>query len=513
MANEKKVNNQHLKTEKKKKPLPKGEVSSIEVSGKNALTNLGNQELFTDDILNEIGGDITTYKKLLQDTEVKTGLEQRKNAVIACEWAVYPAGDSAEDKKAAEALELEIKALKFDSICRKMLAGVFYGYAVAEVLWGWEDGYVTIADIKVRKQERFRIDYAGKLYLQNGFEKQPMPERKFWTFVTGADDDDTPMGQGLAYWLYWPVWFKKNGVRFWAVYLEKYAKPTARAKHPNTADDKTKDAALAAAEELGLADAVAHSADFEVDLVEAARASNNNYEKFIEYWDGCIDKLILGQEGTTNIGPYVGTAETHSKTMRDYQKADSNLLCESLNDTIIKWWAEANFPNANPPQIYKIVPNQEATQNMLNQDKMMHDMGYRVREDEIAQRYGDIYEKIPANELKTGLGSLLSSTTASGTNNFADVNPIEFMAKQKTINNKNGIDDLTAQLAEATKDDIAAMVQVVRDLVFSENITSLEQLQDELATLYPKMRDGNLTANIGLALEIAAMMGAGADGD
>lgn len=510
MANEKKVNNQHLKTKKKQKPLPKGEVSSIETSGKNALADLGNQELFTDDVLEEIGGDISVYKKLLQDAEVKTGLEQRKNAVIACEWSIYPASDAVEDKKVAEALEAEIKALSFDSICRKMLAGVFYGYAVAEVIWGWKDGYVTIEDIKVRKQERFRINYQGELFLQSGFNRQKMPERKFWTFITGADDDDTPMGQGLAYWLYWPVWFKKHGVRFWAVYLEKYAKPTARAKHPNNADDKVKDAALAAAEDLGLTDAVAHSADFEVDLVEAVRSSNNNYEKFIAYWDGCIDKLILGQEGTTNVGPYVGTAEAHSRTMRDYQKSDSDLLCESLNNTIIKWWAEVNFPNAQPPQIYKNVPNEELTKTMLNQDKTMYDMGYRLKEEQVARRYGDIYEKIPASELNSGLKGLLGSTAASSAENFNDFNPLEFMAK---TSNPNNSDDLTNQLVEATADDIATMVDAVRDLVFSENITSMEQLKDEIATLYPKLPNGNLIANIGLALEIAAMMGAGTDAD
>ncbi len=508
MAEEKKIDNKHLKQDKKRSPLPKGEIGSIEASGKNALDNLGNQDLFTDDILNEIGGDIGTYEKLLQDTEVKTGLEQRKNAVIACEWSVYPGGDTAEDKKAAEALELEIKKLKFDDICRKMLSGVFYGYAVAEAIWGWNDGVVTIDAIKVRDRSRFRINYQGELFLQSGFDRKKMPDRKFWTFITGADDDDTPMGQGLAYWLYWPVWFKKNGARFWAVYLEKYAKPTARAKHPNNADDKMKDAALAAAEELGLADAIAHSSEFEVDLIEAVRGSNNNYDKFIAYWDSCIVKLILGQEGTTKVGPYVGTSETHSKTMRDYQKADSDLLCESLNGTIIKWWSEANFPNALPPQIYKNVPNKETTAAQLKQDEMLYNMGYRIKADKVGERYGDIYELIPANEILNNPNNVLGNAS---TKDFSDANLA--VNQVGRIIRSHQPNTLVDQLMETTQDDVSAMVDTIRDLVFSENISDLEQLKDEMASLYPHLPDGTLPADIGLALEIAAMQGAGADDD
>ncbi|MDO6575035.1 phage portal protein family protein, partial [Staphylococcus pasteuri_A] len=59
-----------------------------------------------------------------------------------------------------------------------------------------------------------------------------MPENKFWWFDVGADNDENPYGLGLAHWLYWPVFFKRNGLKYWSVFLEKFAQPTPTATLP-----------------------------------------------------------------------------------------------------------------------------------------------------------------------------------------------------------------------------------------------------------------------------------------
>ena len=56
-----------------------------------------------------------------------------------------------------------------------------------------------------------------------------MPDRKFWTISTGAEHSDEPYGVGLARSLYWPVWFKRNNVQFWLIFLEKFGMPTVAA--------------------------------------------------------------------------------------------------------------------------------------------------------------------------------------------------------------------------------------------------------------------------------------------
>lgn len=37
---------------------------------------------------------------------------------------------------------------------------------------------------------------------------------------------------GLAHYLYWPTFFKRNGIKFWLIFLEKFGMPTAAAKLP-----------------------------------------------------------------------------------------------------------------------------------------------------------------------------------------------------------------------------------------------------------------------------------------
>ena len=71
---------------------------------------------------------------------------------------------------------------------------------------------------------------------------------KFWTFNTGSDNDDSPYGLGLGHQLYWPTFFKRNGLKFWLTFLGKFGGPTAIGKLPGAMiDDPIKRADVLAA--------------------------------------------------------------------------------------------------------------------------------------------------------------------------------------------------------------------------------------------------------------------------
>jgi len=181
-----------------------------------------------DPILRGRGRDLGFYDQVREDAQVWSTLQQRRDAVASRDWEVVPGDDRPMSTEAAAQLEKELKAIDFDAKVRRMSWGVFYGYAVAEVLWSAGEGKrIEIGDIAVRRARRFGFDVDGSLMLRRSFNRaeEIMPPGKFWVMSSGCDTDDEPYGFGLAHLLYWPAYFKRNGLTAWMVALDKFGSP------------------------------------------------------------------------------------------------------------------------------------------------------------------------------------------------------------------------------------------------------------------------------------------------
>lgn len=354
-----------------------------------------------DEIIVSQGGELKTYAKLLRDDQVHSLLQQRQDALVAAEWEVVPGGPDSRDAAAADFVREQVSSLSFDAVSRKMHKGVLYGYSVAECLWALDGATITLAAIRVRKPWRFGFGKEGDLYLRVNAETRLMPERKFWVATWGADDDDTPYGLGLGYNLWWPVYLKRHGAKFWGAYLDKFGSPSTRAKYPSGATEEEKRTALEAAHALRSESAVAMPQGFEVELIEAAKNSGGSYEEFLRYWDDAIAKIILSQTGTTKQGQYSGTAEVLEGVKAELVKADADLLCESFNAGPVTWLTEWNFPGAKPPKVWRKVDNARRMLAELDRDKKTYDLGLELADEEITRRYGDAWKRRTASVVPT----------------------------------------------------------------------------------------------------------------
>ena len=344
-----------------------------------------------DTVLVSLGGELKNYAKLLRDDQVHSLLEQRQDALIAAEWEVVPGGEDSRDREAADFLRGQLMALNWDAITRRMHKGVLYGYSVAECIWGMDGNKITLDAVKVRKPWRFGFGKDGELKLRVNAQTLLMPERKFWIAVWGADDDDSPYGQGLGHALWWSVYLKRNGAKFWAAYLDKFGSPSVKSKYPAGATEKEKATALEAAKAFRNESAVPEG--FDVELIEAAKNSGGSYEEFLKYWDGAIAKIILSQTGTTQQGQYSGTAEVLNDVKSELVKADADLLCESFNDTVATWLTEWNFPGAKTPQVWRKVPNTRREEAQRAADKGAYEIGLELTDDAINRRYGEDWKR------------------------------------------------------------------------------------------------------------------------
>jgi len=343
------------------------------------------------------GGDYTLYREVLRDDHVKAALTQRIQAVIARPWEVRPGGKRAIDLAAADLLREQLNALPWDAITAKMLYGVFYGFAVAEVMWGSDGRRIAIADIKVRDRRRFGFDGARRLRLKTRArpDGELLPERKFWTFVTGADHDDAPYGLGLAHWLYWPVWFKRNGIRFWATFLEKFGTPTAAGRFPPGTSQEDQNKLLDALQAIQRDSAIIFPDGMQVELLEATRAGTADHEAFVRAMNTAILVITIGQTASTQGTPgRLGNDREQGEVRRDITRADADLVCMSFNASVARWLTDWNYPGAAYPQVWRVMDDPEDLNSHAERDERLARVGYRPSLARVTEVYGEGYEAI-----------------------------------------------------------------------------------------------------------------------
>ncbi|MEM1155126.1 MAG: DUF935 family protein [Pseudomonadota bacterium] len=383
---------------------------------------LGNLLLPQDEVLllkGQLGWRrLELYEKVRQDDQVFSCMQQRIRAVTEAQWEVIPGerqgrSNTKADQRAADFISDQLTNNfggkgSWDNCTEKMHWGILYGYSVAEVLYGRDGRYVAIdgdrGGIKVRNRKRFQFDVWGRprLITPTSVYGEVLPTQKFWHFSTGADNDDEPYGLGLGHWLYWPTWFKRNDLKFWLFFLEKFGQPTAKGKYQSGVHDKSEQAKLLNALNAILTDAGIIIPDgMEIDLLEASRSGTADYSAVYATMDAAIAKVILSQTMTTDNGSSRSQAEVHERVSEDVKKGDSDLLNGSFNGSVVRWLVDYNrsvLGDCTYPQVIRRVEPEADLDALVKRDKVLFDMGYRRTEESVAEVYGEgyVYEPKPA---------------------------------------------------------------------------------------------------------------------
>lgn len=344
-----------------------------------------------DTVLLQLGGNLLAYEDVLRDDQVMSTFQQRRLAVVSTPWEVQPGGSALKDKKAAEFLTEVITKIGFDNLTEKMLYGTFYGYSVGECLWAYDGTYITLDKIKVRKARRFRFAPNGDLHMltyANMLPGELMPPRKFWAFACGADNDDEPYGLGLAHWLYWPVFFKKNGIKLWLKFLDKFAQPTGVGKYPRGSQQADISKLLGALQAISTDSGIAIPEGMAIELLEAARSGTVDYSTLHDKMNQAISKVVLGQMMTSEAVGGHNKADVQMQVRQDLVRADADMICDSFTLTVATWLTEWNFPGAAIPKLRRIIEEPEDLKARAERDASLFSMGYRPTLKYVQTTYG-----------------------------------------------------------------------------------------------------------------------------
>lgn len=356
---------------------------------------LGTKRLANPDrLLRSEGKGLELYEDLMRDPQVRACLQSRRLSVVGREWEVVPAGEEAEDLKTSDFVRRALLAFDFDSARYALLGAIVLGFKASEVMWEYSEGSVWIREMRGRSSRRFAFGADGGLRLltaKSMIEGEPVPERKFQVFRYGGENG-SPYGEGLGPTLHWPVWFKKNAVKFWMIFAEKFGSPTVIGKYPPGTPGEQQDALLAALEAIQQESAIKIPETMRVELLEAQRGGTvNTYESLCRFMNAELAKAIMGQTLTTEVGETgsYAASKTHDEVRRDYVKADADLLSNALNSGLIRWLVDFNFPDVRRyPKLWVRFDREEDLAGRVQRDEALLRMGLRIPKRYFYETYG-----------------------------------------------------------------------------------------------------------------------------
>lgn len=290
---------------------------------------------------------VALFAEMKRDCHISSCLRRLTLTVSRNPFAVVPGGDTPRDAEAADFLAAQLKPYYYDLVAF-VLDAMPIGYSVTE-FWCTGDGERTaIAALKKRRQDRFTFGEEGELLMRTESKKdgEPIPQEGF-IVATYQEEDNNKWGDGIMSTCFWPWWFKKNGLLFWANYLERFNQPVAVGTFPSTVTDQDKqDEFREALESIQNDFAITIPEGWKIELVKAADSgAAATYEDFQAFMDRAISKAILGaaiNEGEQKFGSR-GSNETLKDISDEAIEAAAEFAAKVINESLVRRLCDWNF--------------------------------------------------------------------------------------------------------------------------------------------------------------------------
>jgi len=379
-----------------------------------------------------------------KDAHLSALITQRKAAVLSWEREVVPADGSPAALQAAAVVEQALagigtgNALRggdggFEHDLAELLDAIPYGLAVSEVIWErkdirvgaghcarpqWEqqddmdgDGAPPLQNSLIlpkallsRHPRRFVFAADGDLRLLSEAEPvkgEPVPARKFIVFAPyGRHEDPYGLPQLRSVW--WLAYFKRQVLKFWVMYCEKFGTPTAVLKHPLSASEREKRAYRRIIGSIQQETGLVVPEGVELELLEAQRAgSAQTYRELIEFANREMSKALVGQTLTTESdgrGSYA-LGKVHHAVREDIVRQDAQALMALVNTQLVRWIVDLNFPVSlrKYPRWRLHPPREDDLKLQLEIDRFFAEQGLPLDETELYARYG---RSAPSNDVE-----------------------------------------------------------------------------------------------------------------
>ncbi len=467
---------QFLNQNQQSRPYPLGVIATRQAflfSSMNEL--LPNPDV----VLQKNNETLETYRNFLYDAHVSSCVQSRKAGVMSLEWEINRGG-----QKSNEALFIEdiFNDLNMRQIISDLLDAPLYGFKPMEIYWGESDGYIIPKDVKGKPSWWFEFDGNNMLRFKDRFKTNGflLPNKKFLVVQNNATYDN-PYGESVLAKCYYPVVFKKGGMKLWSIYTQKYGMPFLHGKIALGKGQEEAFELFNVLEKLQQDGIAVTEEEVNIDILESAKGSSADiYKNLLHFCNAEISKAILSQTLTTEQGDTGSYAmsQTHLQVRKDVVDSDKQLVEYWLNK-LIEWIIDFNFETVTEMPKFVLFEEQDVDMTLAQRDQALASTNQiKFTKEYFKRNYGFKDDEIEI-------------TTAT--------QPISPFSENGITTQKSPYD--ISQFDELTQ----AVLKPVLDMI--EHGTSYNEIQDKIVEMFPDLETSELEDFLAKGILIATGSG------
>jgi phage gp29-like protein len=324
----------------------------------NFLGRISNPDLYKIDNTGIEG--VGDYQKLLLDSTVQAGFNKIVQDILSADWTVRPSGSNDEDIECASFITDNLEQVNLQHASRSLLQAYVSGQQIVEPLWELNNKKVFLKDLLSRDPRRLiwiaddsNGSYEPRLITRGELSKGlAIPPRKlvihrYWLLYS-----DNPYGWGIGSILK-PLVCSKNAVlKAQERYSKRHSSPLGIASVPLNMNPSDAQSILDLLLNLGEKSAIVLPQGVELSFMQS-QGDTDSIRFLIDYYTKEINLLIsteieVGQPTSNRASSQVAN---ELRLIKSKELADE--LDNTLNNTVVKWLSELNYPNVKPPRLVR----------------------------------------------------------------------------------------------------------------------------------------------------------------
>lgn len=442
-----------------------------------------------DPVLKKMGKDIEVYRDLLVDPQVLACVSRLKHGILSKEWDI----DRGKAKsRIARMIRNAFAAIDNDDasgglyrIIGELLDSILFGYQPSEIMWGNIDGYIMPVDIISKPQEWFNFDSDNTLLFRSieDYAGTPVPEYKF-ICPTHHGSYVNPYGRAVLGSCFWPVTFKKGGLKFFIRFCEKYGMPWVVGKH-NFSSREEIDKFVGELDAMVQDGIIAIGKDQqEVDVIPTGPSTSADiYEKLYSIMNDEIQLAILGHTASTRSTPGRLGGEDTAMQASDFMVSAGCKMIEQVMNVVIRWTYQLNGFTGDVPT-FSLYEQEDVSSTIAVRDESLTRQGVVFTKEYYLRTYG-------FDDSDIEVGDTIQSTPPT---NFAE---------QQRHEDQTLVDEIADLLTEPIASSKIGKAATKAVVDFIENTSSYEDALSSLAEVFSDM-DVSYIENILVKAQAAA---------
>ncbi len=372
-----------------------------------------------DPVLRKRGDGVEILEQLTADAHLMSVVQSRKLGVLRQEFKFEPGVAKEGEKPSSQAEQLaadfsaDLKAIGMRDLLSSILDAPYYGMTPIELTFAPTEGRLKLAKAEGKPVRWFGFDADNNprfKSLEKEEEGEELPWGKF-VFVRHFPTYDNPYGLRLFSRCFWPITFKKGGLKFWVTFMEKYGMPFLLGRYSRGTTPDQQQQMLNNLQQM-VRDAVAVVPEGDsVELLGGKSAGGHMvFEKMKTAMNEEISKVIQGQTLTTESGSSgsYSLGKVHGEVLTAFQESDLTMAKEALNE-IAGIYAKVNADGV-PAPVCTFFESEDPQKDFADRDRVL-EAGGRVRfsKSYYIRRYGyqdddfEIVEPAAAGQMGGGV--------------------------------------------------------------------------------------------------------------